>query len=527
MSERKRDDEPIDLSAWAAPTPPRGIANRVMEAVKASGGAGEEGPSTRPRSRSASLRMSGRRWRGIALGLAGAAAAAAIAWAVWPRPRGGAPTSGQVVAEAPSKVVLGGGSVALLGAGADVAWERTAAGLTVTQAAGEVTYQHAGPSGLVIITPLAEVHTAGATLDVEVPMSSKSKVAIAGVAGAGLAAAVVIAVYEGKAEVREPAASPRVVEAGAQVAIAPTGATRAPFAPVAKATKDRTQRDALAAAIASVRATRAATGTGGGPAPGGPPAPGGGQVDLTPGQLSKEEIRTSVREVVPLLVDCYTLMLDKHPRLGGKVIARLVVDAEPDLGTIVTMEDDSEVSMKGAAADTDPAALQTDLGDFRQCLGATLESLVLPPLGDKDGGRVEITYPFVFAPSEEEADEFDDAPAPVRQKRVRDDDPAPAMTADQLLADAEAAAKTSEWGRAIRQAETVMKMSGVPRGIVERAAMIVALGACNLGNAKKARAVFPRISPAAKNLVRQRCLSGGIEVEPGAPPAGELKDPFR
>jgi len=34
MSER--DDERIDLSAWEAPTPPRGMTSRVMDAVRAS-----------------------------------------------------------------------------------------------------------------------------------------------------------------------------------------------------------------------------------------------------------------------------------------------------------------------------------------------------------------------------------------------------------------------------------------------------------------------------------------------------------
>ncbi|HUQ01582.1 MAG TPA: hypothetical protein VM261_03765 [Kofleriaceae bacterium] len=532
----ERDDSPLDLSSWSAPTPPRGISNRVMDAVRASADAtadvtiDETGARTPPRE-------PGRpRWRGIAMGLAAGTAAAAIAWAAWPRTPDQGAASGHVVAGAPSKVTLGNGTVALLGAGADLTWERTPDGLAVTHGAGNVTYQHAGPSRLVIRTPFAEVHTASASFNVEVPMSSKSKVAIAGVAGAGVAAAIVIAVYEGKAEVRKPTTAAQVVEAGGQVAIAPPSTARPSFTPVAKATKDRAQRDALAAAIAQARAARTAapaggSGGGSGAMPAGAalttgPGP-ADKVDLTPGQLSKEEIRTGVREVLPMLTDCYALMVEKYPTFAGKVTARLVVEAEPDLGTIVTMRDDSQLAMDAKdvpdAEPIDRRQLHSDTADFNQCLTATLESVVLPPLGDKDGGTVEITYPFIFAPSEEEADQYnDDAPTPPgpTQKQTQpkptstlpgDDD----LTTDELLAEAETAAKSSQWGRAVALAERILAKQGIPAATTNRAGLVAALGYCNLGNARAARRAYTRVMSNAKTLVRQRCLSHGIEVELG------------
>lgn len=534
MTSNRDDDSPLDLSPWAAPTPPRGLTSRVMDAVRASADTTADVMLDETGARTPRHPHDRPRWRGVAIGLTAGAAAAAILWAAWPRPRTNGPASGHVVAGAPSKITLGGGTVALLAAGADVTWERTPSGLAVTQSAGNVTYQHPGPSSLVITTPLAEVHTAGASLNVEVPMSSsKSKVVIAGAAGAGIAAAVVVAVYEGRAEVREPATSPRVVEAGGQVALAAPGPSRSTYTPVAKATKDRAQRDALAAAIAQARAARTSAATGGasgGPMPAGTalttgPGP-AAKVDLTPGELSKEEIRDGVREVIPLLSECYQLMLDKHPRMGGRVVAKLVVDAEPDVGTIVTMQDDSEVQMKGTTDGADPRELQNDFADFRQCLTATLETVALPPLGDKDGGRVEITYPFVFAPSEEEADQYDNSPTPPpgpAQKQTEATAPAD-HTTEEMVTAAENAARQSQWARASKLAQQVLAKRGIPSATRKRAALVYALAGCNLGDVRMAKAGYDRMAPAGKVLVRQRCLSNGIELEGDA--ADNIKDPF-
>jgi ferric-dicitrate binding protein FerR (iron transport regulator) len=522
----ERDDDRLDLSAWESPTPPRGMANRVMDAVRATGDVPDVRPSTRA---TPSLRTNGGRNR-VLLGLAAVAAAAALTWALWPRPHTGAPSTGHVLAAAPSKIALGDGTIALLTAGADVTWERHGARLDITQSAGTVTYQHPGPGGLVVTTPLATIHTASASMNVEVPMSNK-KVAIAGVGGAAIAAAVVVAVYEGRAEVRQPATSPQVVEAGGQVAVAAPPAKPA-FTPVAKTVKDRAKHDEIAAAIAQARAARTSgvAGGGGGSLPGGSalaPDPGAPPtVDLTPGELSKEEIRTSVREVVPLLTECYSLLLEKYPHVGGRVTAKLVVESEPDVGTIVTMqENESKSDMKMVLeAGQSPKDFGTDMADFNQCLTATLESVAMPPLGDKDGGRVEINYPFVFAPSEEEAEQYNpDGPKPMpeparpTQKKATptSDAPRPAdpnATPDDLLAESEDAAKASQWALALRRAEDAIEHPRVSGQTKARGAMVAALAACNLKIADKAKRYFWMATPSSKSLVEQRCLKNGIDV---------------
>jgi pSer/pThr/pTyr-binding forkhead associated (FHA) protein len=83
---------------------------------------------------------------------------------------------------------------------------------------------------------------------------------------------------------------------------------------------------------------------------------------------------------------------------------------------------------------------------------------------------------------------------------------------DALLADAEAAAKTSQWARAMKLAE--QSMGSKPSGATKaRAAMVAALAACNLKNQSKAKSYYAMATPSSKTLVRQRCLSNGIEVQ--------------
>jgi hypothetical protein len=192
------------------------------------------------------------------------------------------------------------------------------------------------------------------------------------------------------------------------------------------------------------------------------------------------------------------------------------------------MQDDSEMDMRGAADGVDARSLQTDLGDFNQCLTATLESVALPPLGDKDGGRIEINYPFIFAPSEEEAEDLGEnaqppappkPPGPTQRKAPPEPEPDPAIPASQLLADAETAAKSSQWAKALMRSEQALARGDAPTAA--RAAMIAALAACNLKRAAKAKAYFRRATPSSQNLIRQRCLIEGIDVDDI-----EIKDPF-
>jgi len=256
-------------------------------------------------------------------------------------------------------------------------WRRDARGVAVDHAAGAVTYRHRG-ARLEVRTPAGVVQTRAATLHVEVRMKRQL---IAGSAAGAIAAAVVIAVYDGSAEITAPPHAARPLAAGDEVALPLGGADR----PVARLTRDTAIRQEIAAVIASARTTRSAAAS---RAPGGvdPVAAGATAAPTLLAPLSSEEIRASVREVMPLVQECYVHALELDPALRGRLEARLVVDSEPDVGMIVTVADTID-AMEGTGAAS---------SEFRDCFAATLESVAFPPL--PEGGQLEITYPFEFAP---------------------------------------------------------------------------------------------------------------------------------
>jgi hypothetical protein len=96
-----------------------------------------------------------------------------------------------------------------------------------------------------------------------------------------------------------------------------------------------------------------------------------------------------------MLTDRYIATLDKHPA-SGRVVARRTVDSEPELGTIVTMGDDSEIQMTGPLAASIPAPRRR-----------SRRAPPVPHRHPRGGGKLpppatrtvvtEITYPFEFA----------------------------------------------------------------------------------------------------------------------------------
>ncbi len=86
--------------------------------------------------------------------------------------------------------------------------------------------------------------------------------------------------------------------------------------------------------------------------------------------------------------------------------------------------------------------------------------------------------------------------------------------AQSLLADAEAAAKSAQWLRALTLAEKAMAtaMAKGDDATRSRAAIVAALGACNIKDAGSARRHYTRAAPTARTMIRQRCLAQGIEI---------------
>lgn len=246
------------LQRWQPPAPPPGFADRVMAARQAAGDEEASGASRasggrvalRPTARRAAAVAAGpprRRalaWGGGALA-ALAVAAVALSWSSRPaRAPGvsdassGAPDSGDARASAAplrrmagrEALGLGGRGVAVAEAGAALGWRRDGAALRVEQEAGEVFYRVdpiAGgrpgePKGsFTVATAAGEVRVTGTCFRVEVITMQPLKQGLIGaVAGAALATAVVVTVYEGKVVVASPSGSAQV-RAGERVTLTP------------------------------------------------------------------------------------------------------------------------------------------------------------------------------------------------------------------------------------------------------------------------------------------------------------------
>ncbi|MBK9032865.1 MAG: hypothetical protein IPL61_16605 [Myxococcales bacterium] len=487
------DDDRLDLDAWTAPPPPAGLTDRVLDAVHGRGRATALDAPGRPRAR-----------RVQALAIGGAlAVAASVALALWARaPHRPASGRGQVVAVAPRTVALGDGLEAWVEAGAEVTWT-TADGVTrVSHAAGVVTYRHRGALGLAVTTPIGVLTSARATFRVEAPMKREL---IVGGAAAAIAVVVVVSVYDGKVSARQDAQPTTEIPAGAQVTLTAPSPTAPPVVAVAKAEVDRARRAEIAQAIARVRqgaaatsgaAAPAMTGTAAAPAPSAP----------LPAELTKDEIRTAVREVAPMLAECFDAELARDPALGAHTVtARFTIDSAAEVGTVVTVGD---LDIPGPLGKSQ---------EFRDCMGATLESAVLPPLGD--GGRIEVNYPFVFTPSDDDPAAAPPAttapakPAPATKpgptasaSKPGPSTPAPEPTDPGAIAAAAIeAAVNGLYARALFLSERGLA-AGATTGTRTRLISVAALSACNLKNTVKARQYYVQATPRARDGIRQTCL---------------------
>jgi hypothetical protein len=184
-----RDDP--DLNAWEPEEPPRGFAERVVaEAMRDA-----ERERTRARSRRA----------GVAL-VAMLAAAAAIVLALTPS-RSARTASGSAIAADRTEVPLGARAVAVLEPGAEVSWT----GDDVMQVRGNVFYRVERGAEFRVHTSAGDVTVKGTCFRVklreESEMGATGRDVKVGAAGALIATAVFVGVYEGKVALSRAKAS--------------------------------------------------------------------------------------------------------------------------------------------------------------------------------------------------------------------------------------------------------------------------------------------------------------------------------
>jgi hypothetical protein len=336
------------LDAYAAPPPPVDLATRVLRA----------------RARRARLRLGG--------GLLAAALLLVVAGRLWLR--GGA--SGEQVALTRTPVALAGRGVAVAEPGAALRYRVGADGAgQVEQANGTVRYEIRPGGPFTVTTRAGEVRVLGTTFQVELVTMKKAPLA------AAATAILILSVYEGRVLLQNRHGSV-TVRAGQQATAsereAPALAPDPPDLPARPAKTGSTGRAGAASAAQRAQLLReiAAARSARKEAP--PGAPQGG-----PGTLDKEYIREQVREIVPLIQECYVNSLKRRPDLQGRIVLQFTISGEPDLGGLVESAEVGEVS----PGLNDPS--------LQECMRESMYALRFrPPQG---GGAVSVTYPFVLS----------------------------------------------------------------------------------------------------------------------------------
>jgi len=211
-----------------------------------------------------------------------------------------------------------------------------------------------------------------------------------------LAAAVVLARWAGsgrsKATAREssPPGARSSGEPGGRTLEAPSGATLArngaPAEQSAGTRRVNEARERLARDILRARERRTEREKSQ-PAGDGSGSP-GERPELKEGMMEKEYIQDRVREIVPLIKECYELALDQKPSLAGKLTVRFTLAGEPEIGGIV---ESSEIDTESSTI-SDPG--------MSECISETMYALEFEP--PANGGQVEVRYPFKFRTTEEE-----------------------------------------------------------------------------------------------------------------------------
>ena len=99
--------------------------------------------------------------------------------------------------------------------------------------------------------------------------------------------------------------------------------------------------------------------------------------------VDKAYIRRAVRELLPLLRDCYDQGLERDPKLAGTVTVEFTIEGEPGVGGVI-----------GRSA-IDPAGTTLADAAARECIQETMYGLEIDP--PADGGVVTVRYPFAFS----------------------------------------------------------------------------------------------------------------------------------
>jgi hypothetical protein len=168
---------------------------------------------------------------------------------------------------------------------------------------------------------------------------------------------------------------------GSASASAPAGSsgTKPPARSPVRRLADPSKRQDMLEAIRKAAQKRMGTSATGGSTPQSATPP----PTLPEGPDAKEYIRTSVRALIPLLVECYNEALERDPKLGGTMVVDFTIEGEPDVGGVIG---------DSAIADTESTIKDPTM---RECIQQTMYAIEIDP--PAAGGTVKVRYPFEFS----------------------------------------------------------------------------------------------------------------------------------
>jgi hypothetical protein len=101
--------------------------------------------------------------------------------------------------------------------------------------------------------------------------------------------------------------------------------------------------------------------------------------------LDKEYIRDQIKELIPLIKECFENALEHEPDLSGKVVVGFSIVGDPSVGGLVG--ESQVIDEKSTIANK----------DLRECIQESMYAAQFPP--PKEGGEVRVEYPFVLMPA--------------------------------------------------------------------------------------------------------------------------------
>jgi RNA polymerase sigma factor (sigma-70 family) len=165
-----------------------------------------------------------------------------------------------------------------------------------------------------------------------------------------------------------PASAPPVISAHPQTA---TAVPVAPALPARRSRVEKSDRADLLKRFERARLTPVASG-------------------VKTQALDKDYIKAQIRELMPMVKECYESALSRNPKLNGKLVVRFSIVGDPSLGGIVS---------ESKVVDGDETITDHELST---CVQETMYAARFPP--PKEGGEVSVEYPFVFKTSDEHHD---------------------------------------------------------------------------------------------------------------------------